>query len=103
MADLVAFNPIDANGLTALLMMSGADGIASGTEPRTGVLLGRTKPDGLAANSAGNVFYEEPVSGGWSTTAIEYIAHNISLSTIAEGKRVLLIPINGRYTAWEIC
>lgn len=101
--DLVAFNNVDASGLLAMLAMAGGDRVSQRNEGTFAILFGKTKTGGIAANGSANVYLREPTTTGWADTTKEVAGWNESSVAIAAGKKVILIPINGRWAAFEVC
>jgi hypothetical protein len=92
-----------ANAVSAMLGRAGSDGIATPSRPLGGVLFGKTKSGGLAANSSAGVWVREPTATSWTDTTVEVLAYNESSAAIAGNVKLILIPINGRWAAFEVC
>lgn len=92
-----------ATAVAAMLARAGGDGMASPVIPPGGVLFGKTKSGGLGANSSAGVWIREPTASGWQDTSIEVLAYNESSTAIAANVKLILIPINGRWAAFEVC
>jgi hypothetical protein len=103
-AKLVAFNRVDADALLDLLEGAGGQSIARSTSlRRRGVRWGRTAV-AVPANSAGNaqVYLQDPTATGWSDGALLTDVWTRG-SAIAINKQVILITIDGRWCAFEVC
>lgn len=101
--ELFAFNRTDKDAIISKLLQLGGFEQSPARGMPFMLLLARTKTGGLGANNQGNVFYMEPTNTGWQVTTTEYLAFNPSSTAIAADKLCLLMPVNGRWVAVEIC
>ena len=102
MSKIVGFSPEDANLLLGLIEASGGQQIVS-REPRRRPTIkwGKTKESGLPAQSSGFVHLQAPTATDWeNVTEIE--AWNRG-SEILGDTLLILIPIDGRWCAFEVC
>lgn len=100
--DIVGFNPTDADAILRMLSSIGGESIPRSRHPITSLMLGVTKTGGLAAGAEGSVWLSDPTASGWTTSSASCPAWTVS-STIAAGSSVLLVPVNGRWLALEVC
>ena len=101
--EIVGFNAVDAAALLAGLMLAGGDRVAQRNDGVLAIQFGKTKTGGIAGGGSANVYLREPTTTGWADTTKEVTAWNASSVAIAAGKLLLLIPINGRWAAFEVC
>lgn len=100
--DLVAFNPADGASLTRMLMMAGADGVATPAQRQLSILFAKTSTS-IPAGGSGQATYRAPTATGWTDTTAAYTVYNEGETEIAVGKKVVLFPIDGRWAAFEVC
>lgn len=100
--DIVGFSPSDADLLLAMIGAAGGQELSIQRRPRPlGIKWGFTKSVGLGANTSGAVFLQEPTAAGWANHT-EVIAWNRG-SAIAANKLLILISIDSRWCAFEVC
>lgn len=101
-AEVVGFNPVDANALLSMLEGVGGDGFSITRQPRTSRMLGEVKTGGLAPGAEGSVWIKKPTASGWATSSDSCPTWTVG-SEIDEGATVLLVEVDGRWLALEIC
>lgn len=100
-ADLVAFNPTDADGLLAMLTSAGGESISRSRVPQMSCMLGMTKTGGLAAGSEGSIWLMKPTATGWTVTTDSCPAWTVG-SGITGGSTVLCVGVNGRWLVLKV-
>ncbi len=63
---------------------------------------GKTTSAGIAADSEGQVYYRKPIISGWEDTSNEWTVWSPTVA-IAAGKICLVLPVDGRVCAFEMC
>ncbi len=63
---------------------------------------GKTTSVGIAADSQGQVYYRKPIVTGWEDTSSEWTVWSPTVA-IAAGKICLVLPVDGRVCAFEVC
>lgn len=101
--ELFAFHEPEADALLDSLERGGHV-VSNSRSRRSGIVFGKTKSGGLAANTLGKVYLREPNSTGtgFVDTTKEIDAWNDS-AAIAGDKKLILITINGVLCAFEVC
>jgi hypothetical protein len=69
---------------------------------RRSSLMGRTGDIGIAEGAEGTAFYRRPSGSGWTVTDIEIKAWTDG-PDIPPNTNILLVPVEGRFLALEIC
>jgi hypothetical protein len=101
-AKVVGFNPTDADALLQMLEAAGGQTLSRNSRPYPiGWKWGMTKSTGLGANTKGMVFMQRPTATGWESFA-EVEAWNRG-SAIAANTLCILVSIDGRWCAFEVC
>ena len=101
--DLVAFNAADAAALLAGLAQAGSESVAVSAQRPVYMMFGKSI-GAIPAGGSNTVFIRDPSTTGWvDNTTKQVTAWNESSAAIAANKKLLLIPINGRWAAFELC
>jgi hypothetical protein len=102
-ADIVGFNPRDADALLALIGGVGGTSIPRSRIPLSSCMLGKTKSGGLASGAEGSVWLMDVTGIGWEVSTTDSCPAWTVGATIPADSLVLLVPVNGRWLALRIC
>ena len=100
--EIVGFSRPDATNLLGTLPNAGSEFLQPTRRPAMESLLGRTGSGGIAANSAGQVTLYYTTSTNWAlgTTVWDVFTRGAAIPANTD---CLVVPVNGRWLALEIC
>lgn len=101
-AELVAFNPTDADLVLSKLMGAGGESVMPTARVHRDAKWATTVSS-IAANATGYVYIRKPTNTGWTDTTSQVLVFNESGAVIAAGRKVILFSIDGRWCVFDVC
>jgi hypothetical protein len=100
--EIVGFNMPDALNLLGSLPNAGSESLQPSHVPHTDNLLGRTGAGGLPANGSGQVTLYYTTATNWTlgTEVWDVFTRGSEIDPYTD---CLIVPVNGRWLALEIC
>ncbi len=101
-AELVAFNPADADLILSNTQGAGGESIMPSARVHRDAKWATTVSS-IAANATGYVYMRKPTNTGWTNTTSQVLVFNESGAAIAAGRKVILFTIDGRWCVFDVC
>ena len=101
-AELVAFNPADADLILSKMQGAGGESIMAAARVHRDAKWATTVSS-IAANATGYVYMRKPTNTGWTDTTSQVLGFNESGLAIPASKKVILFTIDGRWCVFDVC
>ena len=100
--EILGFNYADATNLLGLLPNAGSELLQPTRRPPMENVLGRTGATGIAANGSGRVTLYYTTATNWALGTEQWDVFTRG-AAIPANTDCLVVPVNGRWLALEIC